>query len=674
MHHCTKSVNDKLRFYEKGTRVKAEYYLSKYPDTNTDRDCQTVEQRLKRLAELKQQVYRNQDDERIGQCQTQLEQCNERVHLLESQIQEFKQQCKSEKQILETGKNDIHALYDGLVQESQQNKEVRDNLQLSLEEAVLKQTSLQTELGNMKKVSGEFIKDIERLNKERKTLQTELSEVVNTRDTLIGAASSSDMEMKSLRNELDARKETIARIQLEKDELTDEIQVLKEAAKRGEIDTRTLNEQLAAIRSEMDKLQTEHSSKVQELNTLREQYETVVKQTGLDKQRIQELDVQFNDCESKREELVKSLKSSKDTSGTLGVDLANKEIEYNALLKEHTAAQTELSVVKKERDDALLQLRNGMGERDELRENLRLKNEEVSKCRTDVQELQLKIEGLTSTNSQVQTAWNEASGKVNQLNALIAEKALDYQKSLDTLQKSVERLTGELNQAKDDCQKKISQISEKCQTEKDELNARIRKLEEDLQESKVRNDNLQQVNTAMGAKLKELKAAHENCQKTLDESKLEAQKLSEAFAKDIANKNTELSATKDALDEQKRAMQNTFDKLKDEFDAQAKLIEELKTGKTASVTEIERLRQLSNNARGEAENLLNEKLEQIRTLESRIQENTNMSVDDRIAELGTKIRFYKQYTDATKAKLQAILDEFPKKVVSTSASRASYRA
>jgi len=139
MHHCTKSTNDKLSFYENGKRVKAEYYLSKYPDTNTDRDCQTVAERLKRLADLKDQVYRNKDDERIGQCQTQLDECNERVRQLESQLQEFQQQCQTERQLLETGKNDIQGLYDGLLQESQQNKEARDNIKRSLKETNTKQ-------------------------------------------------------------------------------------------------------------------------------------------------------------------------------------------------------------------------------------------------------------------------------------------------------------------------------------------------------------------------------------------------------------------------------------------------------------------------------------------------------------------------------------------------------
>jgi chromosome segregation ATPase len=754
MHHCTKSTNDRLSFYENSKRVKTAYYLSKYPDTNTDRDCLTVAERLRRLAELKNQLHNNQDDERIGQCQTQLDQCNERVRQLESQIQEFQQQCQTEKQILEAGKNDIQALYDGLVQESQQNKEVRENLQHSLEEAVAQQTSLQSELGEIKKVSGEFIndierlnkeskenkkvsgefiKDIERLNKERKTHQTEISELVNTRDTLISAASTSDMEMKSLRSELAARQETIARIQLEKDNLDDEIKKLNESAKRGEIDLQTLNEQLAAIRVDMGDLQKEHDSKVQELNSLRERYvqlqetsQTTAKQSGLNQQRVEELSAQFKECEEKREELVRSLESvnmklegQTQTSlnvqtewnnaagkvNALNLAIAEKEIDYKGLEKQHADAQKELTSAKKERDDALLQLRNGIGERDELRENLRLKNEEVSNCRSEVEsinalldrervqlkqvtseldsikfekdELQKKLEGMKITNENVQTEWTTATGKVNLLNALVKSKSDEYQKSLEALEQKVLSITAELDKAKDDCQKEIYQISQKCQSEKDDLNAKISKLQAELQESNARNDNLVKINDAMTTRLKELTLVHADCQKTLDASKLDAQRLREAFKKDLADKDGELTATKSALSKEKSDVEQLYQKLKAEFDSQEKIVETLKRDlrrdKMESVKQLGEVQELSNKARAEAERLLNERLTQISSLEARIQENANMTVDERITELGTKIRFYKQYTDATKAKLQSILDEFPKKVVATSASRATFR-
>jgi chromosome segregation ATPase len=764
MHHCTKSTNDRLSFYENSKRVKAEYYLSKYPATNTDRDCQTVAQRLRRLAELKNQLYNNQDDERIGQCQTQLDQCNERVRQLESQTQEFQQQCQTEKQILEAGKNDIQALYDGLVQESQQNKEVRENLQHSLEEAVAQQTSLQSELGEIKKVSGEFIKDIERLNKEskenkkvsgefikdierlnkeskenkkvsgefikdierlnkeRKTRQTEISDLINTRDTLISAASISDMEMKYLRSELAARQETIARIQLEKDELDDEIKKLNESAKRGEIDLQTLNEQLAAIRVDMGDLQKEHDGKVQELNSLREKYvqlqetsQTTAKQSGLNQQRAEELSAQFKECEEKREELVRSLESvniklegQTQTSlnvqtewnnaagkvNALNLAIAEKEMDYIALEKQHTAAQQELIAVKKEREDALLELRSGLGERNELRENLRLKNDEVGKCRDEVDsinalliqerdqlkqvkteleseqfekdELQKKLEGMKITNENVQKEWTTATGKVNLLTALVKSKSDEYQKSLEALEQKVLSITAELDKAKDDCQKEISQISQKCQTEKDDLNAKIGKLQAELQESNARND-------AMTTRLKELTSVHADCQKTLDASKLDAQRLREAFEKDLADKDGELTATKSALSKEKSDIEQLYQKLRAEFDSQEKIVETLRRDKMESVKQLGEVQELSNKARAEAERLLNELTAQISTLEARIQKNANMTVDERIAELRTKIQFYKQYNDATKAKLQEILNDFPKKVVATSASRATLR-
>jgi chromosome segregation ATPase len=743
MYHCTKSTNDKLSFYENSKRVKAEYYLSKYPDTNTERDCQTVAQRLKRL-------YCNQDDERIGQCHTQLAQCNERVRQLESQLQEFQQQCQTEKQLLESGKNDIQGLYDGLLQESRQNKEVRDNLQRSLEEAIAQQTSLQAELGDMKKVSeefikdierlnadrneykkvsGEFIKDIERLNKERKMLQTDLSEVTNTRDTLINAASSNEMDRQSLNKEFQATRETIARIQLEKDNLTDEIDVLNESSKRGEIDIRSLNEQLAAIRIEMADLQAEHSGKVQELNSLREKYvqlqetsDTTAKQSGLNETRIEDLSKQFKECEEKREELVRSLESANAENGSLklkldgqtqtslnvqtewnkaaskisalNLEIAEKNIDHESLMKEHTAAQSELTSAKKERDDALLQLRNGMGERDELRENLRLKNEEVSKCRTEVEsinalldqeraqlkqvtseldsikfekdDLQQKLEGMKTTNGQMQTEWTSATGKVNLLNALVKLKSDEYQKSLGELQKQVESITAELDKANSECKQKIQQ----CQTEKDELNTRIDSLQIELQESKAINEQLVKQNDNMK---QELTTAHASCQKTIDESKNEIEQLRVAFARDFANKDSECTNAKHALEEQKNSVQILYDKLNIEFAAHTKIIEQLRHEKTVSTAQIAELRKLSNSARTEAERFLNEKSKDIEILRSRIDKYQNMTVDDQIAELKRKIQFYGQHTDATKAKLQEILDDFPKKVNATSASRAGFR-
>lgn len=739
MYHCTKSTNDSLSFYENSKRVKAEYYLSKYPDTNTERDCLTVAQRLKRL-------YCNQDDERIGQCHTQLNQCNERVRQLENQLQEFQQQCQKEKHLLETGKNDIQGLYDGLLQESRQNKEVRENLQRSLEEAIAQQTSLQAELGDMKKVSREFIKDIERFNKERKTLQTELSEVTKTRDTLISAASSSEMDRQSLNKELQATKETITRIQLEKDNLTEEIEVLNDSAKRGEIDIKTLNEQLAEIRIEMGDLQTEHNGKVQELNSLREKYvqlqettESTAKQSGLNAQRVQELDTQFKECEEKRGELIRSLESANAENGSLklkldgqtqtslnvqtewnkaaskisalNLEIAEKKLDYDSLVKEHTVAQSELTSAKKERDDALLQLRNGMGERDELRENLRLKNEEVGKCRSEVEsinalldrervqlkqvtselasikfekdELQQKLEGMKTTNSQMQTEWTTATGKVNLLNALVKSKSDEYQKSLGELQKQVASITVELDKANSECKQKIQQ----CQTEKDELNTRIVSLQAELQDSKAinddfrskneqlikQNDNMKQVNTAMVVKLKELTTAHASCQKTLDESKNEIQQLHVAFARDLANKDSECTNVKKVLEDQKKSVQILYDKLNIEFASHTKIIEQLRHEQTVSKAQIAELRQLSNTCRTEAESLLNEKSRDIEILRSRIDKYQNMSVDDQIVELKRKIQFYGQHTDATKAKLQEILNDFPKKVDATSASRAPYR-
>ena len=772
MHHCTKSTNDRLSFYENSKRVKVEYYMSKYPATNTDRDCQTVAQRLRRLDELKQQIYNNQDDERIGQCQTQLDQCNERVRKLESQMQEFQQQCQTEKQLLETGKNDIQGLYDGLLQESQQNKEVRDNLQRSLEEAIAQQNSLQEGLGYMKKVSGEFIKDIERLNADQKTLkaelgdvkntrdtlindvsksemdrqalnkdierlnadqktlQAELGDVKNTRDTLISDVSKSEMDRQSLNKDLQATRETITRIQLEKDNLDDEVKKLNESAKRGEIDLQTLNEQLAAIRVEMGDLQKEHNGKVQELNSLHEKYvqlqETSSKQSGLNEQRVQDLDRQFRECEEKRGELVKSLESvnmklegqiqtslnvqtewnnAASKISALNLAIAEKEIDYKGLEKQHAAAQQELLTVKKEREDALLELRNGLGERDELRKNLRLKNDEVGKCRAEVDsinallnqerdqlkqvktelesvqfekdELQKKLEGMKITNENVQKEWTTAAGKVNLLTALVKSKSDEYQKSLEALEQKVLSIATELNKAKDDCQKEISQISQKCQTEKDDLNAKIGRLQAELQESNARNDNLVKINDAMTTRLKELTSVHADCQKTLDASKLDAQRLREAFEKDLADKDGELTATKSALSKEKSDVEQLYQKLKAEFDSQEKIVETLKSDlrrdKMESVKQLGEVQELSNKARDEAERLLNERLTQISSLEARIQENANMTVDERIAELETKIRFYKQYTDATKAKLQAILDDFPKKVVATSASRAAFR-
>ena len=376
MHHCTKSINHLLSFYENGKRVKAEYYLSKYPDTKTDSDCQTSAQRLNRLTELKRRAYQNNDGEQIGQCQTKLDECNERVRHLESRLQEFQEQCQTEKQVLEVGKNDIQLLYDGLLEESDKNAEAIENLKSSLEEAINQQTSLQTDLDEAKKVSKE---NIDRLELERTELQRQLTkitaardkliasaksghidrealrdelesmnqtitlirnekdqisgelqqkinEITATRDTLIESARSGEIDRQTLLNDLEATRETIARIQLEKNNLEDERKELKDASKRGEIDKQTLTEQLGKIREQMSVLKTEHGSKVQELNTLREQYETTSKQSVLNEQRFQELDSQFRECEEKRGELVRSLESANSENGSLKLKLDESKL------------------------------------------------------------------------------------------------------------------------------------------------------------------------------------------------------------------------------------------------------------------------------------------------------------------------------------------------------------
>jgi chromosome segregation ATPase len=481
MHHCTKSINHLLSFYENGKRVKAEYYLSKYPDTNPERECQTKAQRLKRLSELKHLVYQNNDEEQIGQCQTKLDQCNERVRQLEIRLQEFQEQCQTEKQVLEVGKNDIQLLYDGLLEESDKNAEAIENLKSSLEEAINQQTSLQTDLDEAKKVSKE---NIERLGLERTELQQQLTEIKATRDKLINTARS------------------------------------------GEIDMQTLNEQLAVIRNEMSDLQTEHGSKVQELNALREKYvqlqatsETTSKQLGLNEERFQELDSQFRECEEKRGELVRSLESANVESGSLKIKLQdelndakdkigilNSEIvlktkDYEALVKDHMIAQSELASSKKERDDALLQLRNGMGERDQLRENLRLKNEEVSKCRTEVEsigallmqereQLQKVRADLERTNTDLQRGVEgktETIEGLKNLNNEFIKKANSYKKSLDALQQTVNDAKAELDKANADCQQKIQMMNLECQAEKDKLNTQFGTLRAELQESKTMN-------------------------------------------------------------------------------------------------------------------------------------------------------------------------------------------
>jgi chromosome segregation ATPase len=148
-----------------------------------------------------------------------------------------------------------------------------------------------------------------------------------------------------------------------------------------------------------------------------------------------------------------------------------------------------------------------------------LKNEEVGKCRTEVEsigalliqereQLEKVRAELERTKSDIESKKETIEGLKN-LNNEFIKKANSYKKSLEALQQTVADAKVELDKANADCQQKIQQMNLECQTEKDKLNTRIGTLQAELQESKTMNAECRTQQTLVTSLDKENKALKE---------------------------------------------------------------------------------------------------------------------------------------------------------------------